>query len=98
MKPLTSAQRQYLKGLAHKLDPVVMIGNHGLTPAIHKEIEHTLAVHELIKIKASSNDTDTRKTWMEEICSTAKAVAVQQIGKTLVVYRPAKTAVIALPK
>jgi len=29
MKPLTPAQRQFLKGLAHSRQPVVMIGNQG---------------------------------------------------------------------
>jgi Predicted RNA-binding protein containing KH domain, possibly ribosomal protein len=98
MKPLTTAQRQYLKGLAHTLGPVVMIGNQGLTPAVHKEIEHSLAAHELIKIKAGSNDAAVRQGWMKEICANADAVEVQQIGKTLVIYRQAKTPGIALPK
>ena len=98
MKPLTSAQRQFLKSLAHRLQPVVMIGNQGLTPAVLKEIEHSLAAHELIKIKAATEEAETRQTWLDEICKTAKAVAVQQIGKVIVIYRPATTPVISLPK
>jgi RNA-binding protein len=98
MKPLTPAQRQYLKGLAHRLNPVVMIGNQGLTPAVHKEIEHSLVVHELIKIKAGSNDAEIRQSWMNEICAQASAAEVQQIGKTLVIYRQGKTPAITLPK
>lgn len=98
MKSLSPAQRQFLKGLAHSLQPVVMIGNQGLTPAVHKEIGRALAAHELIKIKAASGDVDTRRAWMEEICATADAAAVQQIGKILVVYRPAAEPAIALPQ
>jgi RNA-binding protein len=98
MKPLSPAQRQFLKGLAHPLQPVVMIGNQGLTPAVHKEIGRALAAHEIIKIKAATDDADTRRAWMEEICATAGAAAVQQIGKILVVYRPAEQPVITLPK
>ena len=98
MKPLTPAQRQFLKGLAHKLQPVVMIGNQGLTAAVKKEIEHSLAAHELIKIKTASDDLDTRRAWIDEICTSAKAVPVQQIGKILVIYRPAEKPVITLPK
>lgn len=98
MKPLTSTQRQFLKSQAHRLQPVVMIGNQGLTAAVAKEIEHSLAAHELIKIKAASEDADTRQTWMDEICAAAKAVPVQQIGKVFVIYRPAKTPTITLPK
>jgi RNA-binding protein len=98
MKPLSPAQRQFLKGLAHPLQAVVMIGNQGLTPAVHKEISRALAAHELIKIKAATDDADTRRVWMEEICATAGAAPVQQIGKVLVIYRPAEPPVITLPK
>lgn len=98
MTPLSPAQRQFLKGLAHTLQPVVIIGNQGLTPAVHKEIERSLAAHELIKIKAASDEADTRRTWMEEICAAAGAAPVQQIGKILVIYRAAKQPVITLPK
>jgi RNA-binding protein len=97
MKSLTPAQRQYLKGLAHGLQPVAMIGSNGLTPAVLKEIERGLAAHELIKIKAASDEAATRRAWLEEICSATGAQAVQQIGKVLVVYRAAAKPVIALP-
>ncbi len=98
MKTLTTAQRQHLKGLAHNRQPVVMIGNNGLTPAVLKEIELALGAHELIKIKAASNELEARKAWMEEICTTTGAAPVQQIGKILVIYRAAEKAVIVLPK
>lgn len=98
MKSLTPAQRQHLKGLAHGLQPVVMIGSHGLTPAVLKEIERSLASHELIKIKAASDEIETRRRWMEEICATTGAAAVQQIGKVLVIYRVAEKPVITLPE
>ena len=98
MKPLTSTQRQYLKSLAHRLKPVVMIGSQGLTTAVIKEIDHSLAAHELIKIKTGTDDIDTRNAWVDEICKSAKAMQVQQIGKILVIYRPASLAVITLPR
>ena len=97
MKPLTPAQRQFLKGLAHTRQPVVMIGNQGLTAAVLKEIDQALSAHELIKIKAASNELDTRRAWLEEICTATGAASVQQIGKVLVVYRAAAKPVIALP-
>lgn len=97
MKPLTPAQRQFLKGLAHNRQPVVMIGNQGLTAAVLKEIERGLDAHELIKIKAASDAPDTRRAWLEEICTTTRAAPVQQIGKILVIYRAAGKPVIVLP-
>ena len=97
MKSLTPAQQQYLKGLAHSRQPVVMIGSNGLTAAVLKEIERGLAAHELIKIKTASDEADTRRAWLAEICAATGAAPVQQIGKVLVIYRAADKPMIALP-
>lgn len=97
MKSLTPAQRQFLKGLAHARQPVVMIGNQGLTPAVLKEVDLALNAHELIKIKAATDEPETRRAWLAEICAATGAEPVQQIGKVLVIYRAAAKPVIALP-
>jgi RNA-binding protein len=97
MTKLTAAQRQYLKGLAHPKQPVVMIGDKGLTGAVLKEIDQALSVHELIKIKAAADQRGTREAWLNEVCTTLSAAPVQQIGKILVIYRPAEKAGINLP-
>ncbi len=97
MKSLTAAQRQHLRSLAHTRQPVVMIGNNGLSASVLKEIELALNSHELIKIKAASNELETRRAWMAEICAGTGASPVQQIGKTLVIYRAASKPVIVLP-
>jgi RNA-binding protein len=98
MIKLTSAQRQYLKGLAHPLSPVVIIGEKGLTEAVINETERALKAHELIKIKAGSDEKETRSQWLEQICQQLGASSVQQIGKILVIYRPAETPAIQLPR
>jgi RNA-binding protein len=97
MKPLSPAQRQFLKGLAHSRRAVVMIGNQGLTPAVLKEIELALKAHELIKIKAASDEPDKRRAWLEEIAAATGATSVQRIGKILVIYRAGDKPVIVLP-
>lgn len=97
MKALKPAQRQFLKGLAHSRNPVVMIGSQGLTPAVLKEIDNALNAHELIKVKAASDEVETRRAWLEEICAATGAAPVQQIGKVLVIYRAAAKPVINLP-
>lgn len=97
MSTLTSAQRQFLKALAHNLTPVVMIGEKGLTEAVLKEIGQALKAHELIKIKAASGEKETRDSWLQEICTAVDAAPVQHIGKTLVVYKPADKPVLQLP-
>lgn len=92
------AQRQFLKGLAHTLSPVVIIGEKGLTEEVLKEIGLALKAHELIKIKAGSDDRQLRTQWLEEICLRLEATPVQHIGKTLIVYRPADKPAIQLPR
>lgn len=84
---LTPKARQQLKAKAHKLKPVILIGNKGLTAAVKNEIDIALDAHELIKIRLSTNDRDEKKAMLDEICESAKAEQVQLIGKIGVVYR-----------
>ena len=86
-KELTPAERQALKGRAHRLDPVVMVGADGLTAGVLAEIGRALDAHELIKIRATSGDRDARERLLGEICAATGASPVQHIGKVLVVYR-----------
>jgi RNA-binding protein len=84
---LTTKQIAHLRGMAHSLSPVVMIGNNGLTENVLKEIELNLNAHELIKIQVAGDDRDARKAMYLEICAKSKAIAVHHIGKQLVIYR-----------
>ena len=84
---LTPSRRSGLRAQAHQLDPVVIIGDKGLTDEVVAEIDRALKAHELIKVRAESADRDTRDAWMGAICERLVAQPVQQIGKVLVVYR-----------
>ena len=84
---ITSAQRRNLRASAHALDPVVLIGNHGLSPAVFEEIDRSLRSHELIKIRVASEDREARERILREICDAVQAEAVQSIGRMLVIYR-----------
>jgi putative YhbY family RNA-binding protein len=86
-KELTPADRQTLRGRAHRLDPVVWIGADGLTAAVLAELERTLKAHALIKIRVMAGDGDTRERLLGEICAATGSLPVQHIGKVLVVYR-----------
>lgn len=90
--PLTPKVRQQLKAKAHKLKPIVMLGNKGLTAAVKKEIDIALNSHELIKIRVSTNDRDEKKAIVAEICESASAEAVQLIGNICVLYRKNESA------
>lgn len=95
---LTSEQRRFLRAQAHSLNPVVTIGDAGLTEAVLKEIERSIASHELIKIKSHDRDKTARDSQLTEICETLNAAPIQHIGKILIVYRPAEKPKLVLPR
>ena len=84
---MTPSRRSELRAQAHDLSPVVIIGDKGLTDEVLAEIDRSLKAHELIKVRAATDDRDARELWMEKICERLEAQAIQQIGKILVVYR-----------
>ncbi|MBS1157389.1 MAG: RNA-binding protein [Proteobacteria bacterium] len=88
MIELTPDQRRHLKSLAHHLNPVVMIGNNGLTDAVIREIAVNLDAHELIKIRVLGDDRALREQYLQQICTDLGAAPVQHIGKLLLIYRP----------
>jgi len=84
---LTAAERKALKGRAHKLEPVVIIGNKGLTDEVVKEVDLALKAHELIKVRAPGVERDDREATLRTLCERTGAEAVQIIGKVFVMYR-----------
>lgn len=95
---LTTKQKQYLKGLAHHLSPVVMLGGNGLTEGVLAEIENALEHHELIKVKVAGADRETKQLIINAIVRETKAAEVQTIGHILVLYRQSEEKKISLPK
>ena len=95
---LNKKQIQYLKGLAHSLKPVVLLGNNGLTEAVVAEIDFALNHHELIKIKIPTDDRETKTLIVEAICRETNSTKVQVIGKTLVIFRQTEEKKIRIPK
>jgi putative YhbY family RNA-binding protein len=88
MKPLTPTQRRELRASAHHLDPVVIVGHQGLTPAVQHEIDLALLKHELIKVRVGSEDRAARAVLLDAICAAADCAPVQQLGKVFVLWRP----------
>ena len=93
MLKLTPAERSALRAEAHGLNPVVMIGEAGLTESVIKEIGASLDAHGLIKVRVFGDDREARVAMYEQICADLDAAPVQHIGKLLVLYRPKKEAV-----
>ena len=95
---LSNKQKQFLKGLAHPLKPVVQLGGHGLTEGVLAEIDNALNHHELIKVKVPSDDREEKALIMDAIIRETASEKLQVIGHTLILYRPSEECKIQLPK
>ncbi|HZQ61945.1 MAG TPA: YhbY family RNA-binding protein [Casimicrobiaceae bacterium] len=87
MKTLSPGERRALRARAHHLDPVVSIGNQGLTAAVLHELDVNLMAHELVKVRVHSDDRDEREALLQRICAELDAAPVQHLGKVLIVFR-----------
>jgi RNA-binding protein len=84
---LTTAKKCALRGKAHKLNPIVIIGSSGLTENVHKEIDRALEDHELIKIRVNAEERAQKTQMIAEICEKNSAELIQLIGHIAVLYR-----------
>jgi len=87
---LTASQKKHLRGLGHRLEPVVMIGQHGLTDGVVAETERALTDHELIKVRARLGDRGARDDALGELAARTGAAVVQRIGNVGLLYRKNK--------
>lgn len=85
--PLDADQRKRLRGIGHRLHPVVTVAGNGLSESVCAEAERALTDHELIKVRFSIADRAERRQAVHEFCERLRAEAVQEIGKILLVYR-----------
>ena len=69
-------------------DPVVMIGNDGLTAAVMKETDAALHAHGLIKVRVFGDDRDAARGAVRALADELGAAPIQHIGKLLVLWRP----------
>jgi RNA-binding protein len=85
---LTNRERAHLKARAHALEPVVHVGNAGLTEALMAEVDRALTAHELIKVKVGTDDRVNRVAIGDEICARTGATPVHRVGKVVILWRP----------
>lgn len=86
---LTSKQRAHLKGLAHPLKPVVMVGKEGITESTVRALEEALGTRELLKVRVQeAAPVDVREAAAALSAAVADVVTVQTIGRVAVLYRP----------
>ena len=86
MNNLSSSQRSYLRSQAHHLEPVVLIGKHGITDGTIESIVRVLETRELIKIKFREFK-DEKLSLSEKITKLTNSQVVGVIGHTVIIFR-----------
>lgn len=84
---ISNQQRKQLRAIGHQLNPVIMIGDKGLTEGVMAELERALSDHELIKVRLRA-PRDQRAIWQAELTEQSGAQLVQSIGQIALIYRP----------
>jgi RNA-binding protein len=85
---LSIQERKAHRAEAHHLDPVVIVGNDGLTAGVQKEIDLALNSHGLIKVRVTGDDRAVREALYLKLCDDLACAPIQHIGKLLVLWRP----------
>jgi RNA-binding protein len=84
---LTETQKRFLRGLGHKLKPVVTVGGGGISDSLLAEFETTIRHHELVKVRFRAADREQRDALIDDLCHRSSAALVSRIGHTAVLYR-----------
>ena len=96
-EPLTGKQARFLRGLGHKLQPVVMIGRQEVSADVIAAVDEALQTHELIKVKLQEGCLTDRRAVAEELSQASGSAIAQVLGKTILLYRPSEKQLIQLP-
>ncbi|MEE9328442.1 MAG: YhbY family RNA-binding protein [Cocleimonas sp.] len=84
---MNKTQIKQLKAIAHKLKPIVTVGQQGMKETISDELESALEFHQLVKLKVNLGDRDARDTLIDELAKKHRADLIQRIGNVAVYYR-----------
>jgi RNA-binding protein len=97
---LAGHQKVYLRGIGHRLSPAVHVGKSGLTPGVEAQVNHELALHELIKVRFHQHRDERHRLAAELAAATGSEVA-GGIGNVVLLYKEhpdAEKRKIALPR
>ncbi len=87
--PLTGKQRRHLRALGHHLEPVVIVGQSGVTEGVIAAVEQALHDHELIKVKINEGP-ETRQEAAGRIAEGTSSELAQLLGRTALFFKKRK--------
>src|SRR4051812_46941143 len=84
--PLSGKQRRALRAQGHHLQPIVQVGQQGVTPAVIQAVDQALADHELVKVRLG-DDRAQRAKDAAALASETKSEVAQELGHTALLFR-----------
>lgn len=88
MGKLEGFQKKFLRGLAHGLKPIVLIGQKGLTDELVRSVEQAFQSHELIKIKFNDFKEKDQKEEISKILEKKTgSELVGAVGHTCIFFK-----------
>lgn len=84
---LTEHQKKSLRGMGHRLKPVVIVGNAGVTDTLLAELSRSLEHHELLKVRINAGDREAREALLERLCRESGALVIQRVGHVALLLR-----------
>jgi RNA-binding protein len=85
---LSESRKKVLRGLGHRLKPVIMVGDAGLSEAFLREFDSTISHHELIKVRVRAAGRRSRDALIDELCRRGSGTLIQRTGNVALIYRP----------
>ncbi|WP_341938000.1 YhbY family RNA-binding protein [Marinimicrobium sp. C2-29] len=85
--PLSADRKKQFRALGHNLNPIVTIGDKGLSDNVRAELNRALDDHELIKVKLAVGEREDRKELLEQLSALPGVELVQQVGKVALLFR-----------
>jgi RNA-binding protein len=82
---LRGFQRKYLRGLAHRLEPVVHVGAAGATAQVLRALAEALSDHELVKVRL--HRPEDKKALARFLADESGAELCGLVGHTVILYR-----------
>ncbi len=84
---LTERQKKHLRRLGHALNPIVRVGQKGVTPSVTEELRLALDHHELVKLSARVGDREARDVVLQELARATGSEFIYRIGNVGLFYK-----------
>jgi RNA-binding protein len=84
---LKGKERAELRAEAHHLNPIVHVGQQGLTPTVIGALDDALRTRELVKVKLGNKDDVKPKDIANSLALATNSAVIQVIGRTATFFR-----------